>query len=676
MTPLDDGLTQDAFAELYPRAGARLVRLTRAAQDAAQIPWADFYQLGDWLEPYPRAQADALGLLATALFLALEEGSLCIELSPAGLMRRLGDLLEPRSATAWIDEALAHFHAGAFADLIGQRAEDAKPIIAWQAGGRRFLYFQKYLRGELEFQAGFRAHLQEPSEPISVATLQPILREVLTEAPLCVGSAPLRLDRDQTLALGLALSRPFVLISGGPGTGKTSIVVTLLRCLLRAGYAPENIALAAPTGRAAQRLSDSIRAGQQLLSDQPRDLGLAQIAAGTLHSLLGYHPKSQTFRRHAENPLPADVVLIDEVSMVGVVLMSKLLRALKKGTQLILLGDKNQLPSVDAGATLAQMVTDQENPAYSPTLRQRLNALFPSLEIAGPTTGPRLVDSIVYLRTNHRSRPAIHEVAESVNRQDEALVERLPRLTPPQGWAADFWEDLQKRGGAWLWEQVAGNVNELKFMLELWAHHTYLLEPDGAPSLRKLLSETSEFSLEDDGLRVLFERAERTRLLTLIREGPWGSIDINRYLENWLRSRMDRLSRIGLFAGAPVLIVRNDPNRGLFNGDLGLTLRLKEGLRVVFARQGSFVGFAPEALPAWEWGFAMTVHKSQGSEFDQVLLMLPPRGGRRLLTKELVYTGITRAKKLAILCGTADAVRAAIQRKIVRESGLEWSAEK
>ena len=163
----------------------------------------------------------------------------------------------------------------------------------------------------------------------------------------------------------------------------------------------------------------------------------------------------------------------------------------------------------------------------------------------------------------------------------------------------------------------------------------------------------------------------RFRLLTLVREGPWGAVEINRCLDQMLRPRLGPGARGGLFAGAPVLIGRNDPMRQLNNGDVGLALRGPGGeLRVVFPRQGGFVSFAEESLPAHELGFALTVHKSQGSEYGNVLVVLPPEGGRRLLTKELVYTAITRAKSLAVLCGTRDVLRLAIGRQVVREAGM------
>ena len=190
------------------------------------------------------------------------------------------------------------------------------------------------------------------------------MNEVLRERPLQLAGRALALDPDQQRALEQALHRNFLVISGGPGTGKTSIVLTLLRILMRGGLRPDQVALAAPTGRAAQRLTDSLRFGLDQITPGPseHDLLLHQLQAGTLHHLLDYSPTRGIFRRHAENPVPSDVVIVDEVSMVGVVLMAQLLQALPPRCKLILLGDKDQLPSVEAGAVLASLVGQKSDP--------------------------------------------------------------------------------------------------------------------------------------------------------------------------------------------------------------------------------------------------------------------------------------------------------------------------
>ena len=669
---------------------ARLANLLDRALDADALAPSDIYAVHDWVELFGDGDRDALGLLLAALMIAFNEGSLSVELSPESLAHRLIDLGTQGELTAWASEAVASLDAGVFEPLIGSGPADYRPIVLHQAEGRRHLYFQKFLRAELEFRSAFLALLQREGEapaeprvpqPLNVDQIRLVLDEVLVQQPLRAGDAPLQMDREQKLALGMALLRPLSIISGGPGTGKTSIVLNVLRCIVRGGVAPDRIALAAPTGRASQRLTDSIRAGLERLSpaEGTPDASLRDLAATTLHSLLQYDPSRQIYRRHRQNPIAADVVVIDETSMVGVVQLAQLLQALAPNARLILLGDKDQLPSVDAGAILSQLTEGINEPSLSESISKLLGEMFRE-PIAPAAEKPLLADSLMLLRTNHRSQSAIRDAAAAVNAQDAGIIDRLPRFCLPNSGEYLPLDEATKAGGCWWCDQPTGTPVELRRVLEAWGEHAYLKPgPDGR-SLRDALADPSLAEIEFDRpiehpvLDEAYRLLDRTRLLTLIREGAWGVEEINHFFDQMLRPKLDRYSLQGqLFAGAPVLVTRNDSGRELFNGDIGLTIRSRRGdLRVVFPRRGAYISFPAESLPSHELGFAMTVHKSQGSEFDHVLMVLPPRGGRRLLTKELLYTGMTRAKSLAILAGKRESLQLAIERRIVRESGLSW----
>lgn len=607
---------------IFPAAGPELLRLLQGGVDNAMLLRNDFYTMRDWLR-IAGAEADE-PLLAILLLMhaALEEGSLCIEAAPEALTRRLLDLVGAPDAAAWARQIIDALDRPALAGLIGRSRLDHRPVILHEAGGRRFLYFQKYLRAELAFQAELTDRLARKNAKGAAdwpASLERIRRV-----------QPFPLDADQVKALQTALASNLTIISGGPGTGKTSIVLALLGCLVCGGVAPDRIALAAPTGRAAQRLSDALRGGTEA--------EVRGLAATTIHHLLAYRPARNEFARHRENPIPADVVIVDEASMIGLVLMAQLFQAVEPGAKLILLGDKDQLPSVDAGAVLAHLVPDDGK----------------GQSILG--------ERVVVLRTNHRSQAEIRAAADAINRQDARIVERLPALALDQ---------LGQAIGCRLLEQKARTPAELRGFLHHWIEAAYFRpRPDG-PSLGQMLDDVEiGADAEPDHARLL-QALDRFRLLTLVREGPWGSSDINAFLEMVVRPRLDAGSRTGLFVGAPVLITRNDAATGLFNGDVGITVRQQGGgLRVIFARNDGCLAFAPESLPAHELAFALTVHKAQGSEYANIMVVLPPSAGRRLLTKELVYTGITRAKSLAVLCAARDVLEFAVGRRIVRESGL------
>ncbi len=647
------GSTSDLVAAIFPEAGPELLVLLRAGAENAGLVASDFYTLRDLVELSGYADRDSLAALLLTMLVALDEGSLCVEASEAGMLRRLTDLVEAEQAAQWARRIIVDLPH--FTELIGADAGEPKPVIRHSVGAGDFLYFQKYLRHDLIFREELGRRLRQESGAAG-AMHQAALREALVQRPLMMDGAPLRLDARQQAAVELGLTRNFAVVSGGPGTGKTSIVLTLVRCLTRLGVAPERIALAAPTGRAAQRLSDALRAGLALLT-APRaaeDEILADLPAHTLHRLLRYHPERGTFGRHRENPVPADVVIVDEVSMVGVELMSRLLQALAPTTRLVLLGDKDQLPSVDAGAVLGTLVSD--------------------MGAAGPSA-----DSLVILQENYRSQPRIREAARAINEQDAGVAERLPVFDP----ASRTFADLEREGGCWLLPTPDSPFHWWRATLDHWAEQQFGHRHGGQGSYQELVNRLGQVdglgqidgSGQQAALDRLFAVMNGARILTLLREGPWGCVEINRFLAQTLGPRWDRAARGGLFAGAPVLITRNDLDRQLSNGDVGIALRdARGGLRVVFPRPDGHLSLPADALPSHELGFALTVHKSQGSEYGQIMLVLPASGGRRLLTKEIIYTGITRAKNLALIVGPRDALRFAVARRICRESASSSEA--
>jgi hypothetical protein len=289
----------------------------------------------------------------------------------------------------------------------------------------------------------------------------------------------------------------------------------------------------------------------------------------------------------------------------------------------------------------------------------------------------------VVLEENFRSQQALHDVARAVNTQQAEVVDRLTRFVlSAQGennaaQGSNSFAALDKQAGCWLLDQGQGDIQTWRRVLDQWSEHHYLTSQTGGDSYRDLIGHCEFAGLDEiapeqkTALDRLFARLAHARVLTLVREGPWGCAGINAYLEQVLRPRLDRHRFGKVFAGLPVLITRNDYSRLLFNGDVGIALGSRGGgYRVAFQRLGGYVSFPADALPAHEPAFAMTVHKSQGSEYDQVMLVLPPEGGRRLLTKEMIYTGITRARQVAVICSKHEVLRAAIARRVDRESAL------
>ncbi|HEY5512680.1 MAG TPA: exodeoxyribonuclease V subunit alpha [Geomonas sp.] len=450
----------------------------------------------------------------------------------------------------------------------------------------------------------------------------------------------------QRIAALAAVSRRFCVISGGPGTGKTSTVVKVLALLLEQGKKqakpPEpsgscRIALAAPTGKAAARLKESIMGGVEC-AEEVRALIPEEVS--TIHRLLGYVKGSCSFRHNRDNPLPYDLVIVDEASMVSLPLMAKLVDALRHDTRLILLGDRDQLASVEAGAVLGDICDTGGIHGFS----------APFAELAAELAGDRLAvqgatgalgDAVVLLRKSYRfsSASGIGRVGALVNAGNgaaalaafkDAAFPDISLAQTPQ--AADLGDALAER-------IVAG-------------YGAYLKESSPQEA---------------------FARFGQFRMLCAMRSGPFGVESVNRLVE-------ERLAKAGLinpegrwYAGEPIMITRNDYNLALFNGDVGLILPDPESgfeLRAFFPSGAAGMRkVLPLRLPDHESAFAMTVHKSQGSEFDRVLLILPDRDAP-LLTRELLYTAITRAKKSVELLGSDELFVTAVQRRIVRRSGL------
>ena len=501
------------------------------------------------------------------------------------------------------------------------------------------LYLRRYREYErrLAMQLGRIASQEMPATGI-----EPI-------APLFASLFPDARDGDhQAHAAALALRRTLLLVTGGPGTGKTTTIARLLVLriaqALHADRPPPRIALAAPTGRAADRMADSLRravAQMAGLAIDAASLDALPTQASTLHRLLGTIPDSPRFRHGNDNPLPFDIVVVDEASMVDLPLMCKLVDAVADGAQLILLGDPDQLPSVEAGDVLAAILSAAgDGDALSMDDAAALRPLLADVPVDAEADG--LCGHRVHLQRGWRQDESLDlaPLAQAVRNGDGA--EALSLL----------------RGGALANVHFHENVEDpLQARPDLLAH------------FRALATHT-------DPAQAL-QHANRLRLLTALREGPQGARGLNARIESALSGR-----RIGSppawFPGRLLLVTENSYRHGLFNGDVGICLAGADGTPLAwFVDNGRGDGsngvraFHPAALPAHESAFAMTVHKAQGSEFDEVWLQLP-RSDSRVLSRELLYTGLTRARSALHVAGSAEVIAAALSRHARRVSGLAW----
>ncbi|MFA0084535.1 exodeoxyribonuclease V subunit alpha [Vibrio sp. 10N.261.51.F12] len=472
----------------------------------------------------------------------------------------------------------------------------------------------------------------------------------------------------QKVAAAVALTRRFSVISGGPGTGKTTTVTKLLAALLHQSRSDKQgpvIKLVAPTGKAAARLTESIGKAVTSLAIDPKTMEQIPTESSTIHRLLGAIPNRVEFRHNRDNPLHLDVLVLDEASMVDLPMMHRLLDALPPHARLILLGDKDQLASVEAGAVLSD-ICEFSSQGYSPAQNDTIKQLTQFdcqrvLPNKKSTQSSAVADGLCVLQKSYRfdARSGIGQLAKAINASDIRGFDQV--------WEKGF-TDIQ-------WHHLSGNAYQglLKSMVN--AYKPYLdvikLEPTGEDrNTNEILAEWQRKTA-----KLALTTFAHHRLLCAVREGDFGVVGLNQRIEQRLNQRaMIANSEVQWYAGRPIMVTRNDHNLGLYNGDIGLCMVDYTGdvdkLKVFFELpDGSIKSVLPSRVPDHDTAYAMTIHKSQGSEFAHTFLILPGDFSP-LLTKELIYTGITRAKKTLTMIADPAVVHKTIRSKTVRHSGL------
>lgn len=448
----------------------------------------------------------------------------------------------------------------------------------------------------------------------------------------------------QRMAAAAAATRRFTVISGGPGTGKTATVARILALLIeQSGDNELDIALAAPTGKAALRMRQAIRnaAGRMDLPDAVRNRMPDKVL--TIHRLLGVVPKSNTFRHNRDNPLSCDFLVVDEVSMIDLPLMARLLEALSDDARIILLGDRDQLASVEAGAVLSDICNHGVQHPFSFEFRQLVGELCGQLpedltRKVDEQPSSALTDSVIHLKTSYRfgADSGIGNLSRLINAGESAAALDLLQ--------SGRHDDL-------VWRQLPeGNGFETAF----------------TAAVRKEFDQYAQAATPTAAL----EELDRFRVLSPRREGIYGVNNLNRLVTAGLGLRL--MQEHPWCPLLPVMVTGNNYELGLFNGDTAVLMDDPESGRLAAFfpdPDGGLRRLSPLRLPAFDPAFALTVHKSQGSEFERVLLVLPGHQSE-LLSRELLYTAVTRARKRVEIWGTDDVFRQAVERRIERSSGL------
>jgi exodeoxyribonuclease V alpha subunit len=507
---------------------------------------------------------------------------------------------------------------------------DYAPLVLDQPGRRLYLY--RYWRYERQLAAGFRDRLVQPPEHIPADLLREALDRCFPASGIAGGV------NWQKVAAFAALTRNVCVITGGPGTGKTFTAARIIRLLLE--QRPDiTIALCAPTGKAAARLQEAMaRVRREMAAAGAGPADRFPDTVTTIHRLLGASDGGFGFRYHEHRLLPADVILIDEASMVSLSLMARLFAAADRRTRLVFLGDKNQLASVEAGAVLGDICGAASADGFSDSFRDACRAVCgEQLPQSGP--GSRLEDCVVELKTNFRfpEGSCLAAVSHAVNRGDDDETVRI----------------IDRDVSGMVVRQPLPDRQNLEAGLERITRG-YFENILGAETVEAALAALDAF-----------------RIVCALRQGPYGVEAVNRLVEKMLAVRGLIDISDPFYHGRPIMITRNDYGQRLYNGDVGIIWTDAAGIRQAFFSdpRRCFRSFSPPRLPPHETVYALTIHKAQGSEFDALLMILPEKMSP-VLTRELVYTGLTRARKQVTLWAGDDILRAAVAARVSRRSGL------
>ena len=560
-------------------------------------------------------------------------------------------------------------------------AAEPQPIVL----SHQRLYLRRYYQFEQALKQVVRERRTIKVKPVassvnsenSASNVEAIKNIIATLfAELGQQNEPVNSDIDwQAVAVANAMNKDFAIIAGGPGTGKTYTVTKLLAALLMLAsannnngehFSPPKISLVAPTGKAAQRLSESITAAVEGFrsSIDGKILNLIPKTAQTIHRLLGVIPEQVNFRHHQENLLDIDILLIDEVSMVDLPMMTRIFRALPSHTKVILLGDADQLPSVAVGSVLADFAP-RPHQGYSALNHQYLT------QVTGYQALPK--DNAVRANdTQYSAGDCVTFLMKSRRFDGEGGIGRIADHVI-NGQYQESWQLLQQStalNNPVLNSEAATEVLKNDTQLTLLSGN---IESWLTPLVEQYYLCLSQCKRVEDAFALL----AKFRILSSTRKGPQGVESLNTLVIDILRDKgaiaFNRFeSNTTLYASQPIMISENDYRLGLYNGDIGLLWRNSQGhLMAVFENaQGGYDWILPSRLPKFETVYAMTIHKTQGSEFEHVAMVLPEQKDNRLLSRELLYTGITRAKQHLSIASNQSVWQSGVSQQVKRHSGL------
>ncbi len=589
----------------------------------------DLY-FGNFLYKLGNSYSDELLFIAACVSRYNREGHICFDLNSS-----LASEIKQMNLTGEIEGDPQKLVRKLFSVGVAGLPGEFKPLIIDSSNK---IYLHRYWNYQNNLASLIKSRVEKDNFEIENGKIKKILSLLLTNGD---NSS----DPERIAAAVASLLKRFVIITGGPGTGKTTFALNIALLLLELlDPAEENfrILLAAPTGKGAARLSEAVNNSVQYIKADSNKIRFIPSEAQTIHRILKNVGGTPFFYYNADNKLPVDLLIVDEASMIDMALMSKLMEAIPLDSHVILLGDKDQLASVEAGSMLGDICESGDTRFFSDSFTSILKEISP-LDFNQFTTEKSispLSDSIIEFNKNFRFPPesGIGILSNLIKEGNLFELEKIIKKNE--------FDDIE-----WIENR---NLESLKeFVFSRWEEIFAKLSP--------------EMTIEDK-----FQIYNSFRILNAHRVGPWGSLAINKFIEAEYKRKNKIHHNTQWYPGKPIMIFENNYDFQLFNGDSGIVLEEKgyNGVKVFFEKPGqSYKIIEPALLPENEAFYSMTVHKSQGSEFDHILLVLPDEDSP-ILSRELIYTAITRAKKRVEIWGNKDVFLQAVGRKVKRTSGL------
>lgn len=560
----------------------------------------------------------------------LTEGNICISME---------DMPEHLKSTPYKEPPVPAKDLLKMSQLVTNNGSNSTPFVLHNDR----LYFQRYFKYETSIieklksliaaeQSVLRERMQQLESKAA------LIKTLITDYSLESLMPKEKVDW-QLVAVLQSLLNNFSIITGGPGTGKTTTLAKLLIVLYELDP-NATVALAAPTGKASMRMLESLK-GSTLNFKEETKAKIDALVPSTIHSLLGYKKESVNFKHNAENPLPYDWVVVDEASMIDVPMFSKLLAALGDKTRIILLGDKDQLASVEAGSLLGDLC--QTLPSLNQFSNETANWINEFITDTDRKLKPEFIANANHLLAGH-----IIELKYSHRFNSQGAIGKLSRAV------------------------IDGNVEEVKRLIATAQGTNVIVDQTYNPTILENFVEGYASFINETDIKLALKKLNELRVLVAVRQGPRGLYATNNAIVLQLRKRGFIKPDGEFYENRPIMVTRNLYDLGLLNGDTGIMRKDANGnLKVWFEDgQGGIKSVLPAYLNFSETAFAMTIHKSQGSEFDNVMVILPEGTSNALLTRELLYTGVTRAKTSITIQGEMSTIEHAVNASVNRISGI------